>query len=252
MMEANLLIPDVAHGVHLIQYANVNCWLLEDEQGLTLIDAGLPRTRHQLDKAVATLGYQLSDIRALVLTHAHFDHVGMAHQLTRDLDLPVFSHPEEKELAAHPYRYDHENPIPGYPLRYPRAIPGLVSMLFAGAGRVRGVDEIESFAVGDTLEVPGAPQVIATPGHTYGHVALHLPDRDAVITGDALVTLDPYTALAGPRVVAGAATADEQQALASLDAIADTDAQHVLPGHGDPWGRGAARAAEAARRNGMA
>lgn len=49
----------------------------------------------------------------------------------------------------------------------------------------------------------GRPTVIATPGHTYGHVALHLPDRDAVISGDALVTLAPYTALTGPRVVAG-------------------------------------------------
>lgn len=116
---------------------------------------------------------------------------------------------------------------------------------------MKGIDDVGSFTVGDTLQVPGRPQVIATPGHTYGHVALHLPERDAVITGDALVTLDPYTALVGPRLAAGAATADGDQALASLDAIAETGAQHVLPGHGNPWGRGAARAAEAARRNGM-
>ncbi|NMB23311.1 MAG: MBL fold metallo-hydrolase, partial [Corynebacterium sp.] len=88
--------------------------------------------------------------------------------------------------------------------------------------------------------------------HTYGHVALHLPDRDAVITGDALVTLDPYTALTGPRLVAGAATADASQALNSLEAIGATDAKYVLPGHGNPWSRGAARAAAVARRNGMA
>lgn len=62
----------------------------------------------------------------------------------------------------------------------------------------------------------------------------------------------PYTALTGPRVVAGAATADEKQAINSLDAIEATDATHVLPGHGDPWGRGVGRAVAAARRNGMA
>ena len=229
-----MLITDVTEGVHLIQHANVNCWLLEDDDGLTLVDAGLPRTRPHLEKAVATLGHQMADIRALVLTHAHFDHVGMARGLQKDLHLSVYAHPEEHELAAHPYQYAHESPILIYPLRYPK-----------------GIEDVGSFAVGDVLEVPGKPQVIATPGHTFGHVALHLPERDAVITGDALVTLDPYTALVGPRLVAGAATADGNQAAASLDAIAETGAQHVLPGHGNPWDRGAGRADDAARRNGM-
>ena len=246
-----MLITDVAEGVHLLQHANVNCWLLEDDDGLTLVDAGLPRTRPRLEKAVATLGHQMSDIQALVLTHAHFDHVGMARGLKKDLHLPVYAHPEEHELAAHPYKYAHESPILKYPLRYPKSLGAVGPMALAGALFVKGIEDVGSFTVGDTLKVPGRPQVIATPGHTFGHVALHLPERDAVITGDALVTLDPYTALVGPRLVAGAATADGNQAAASLDAIAETGAQHVLPGHGNPWDRGAARAAEAARRNGM-
>lgn len=125
-------------------------------------------------------------------------------------------------------------------------------MLLAGMPFVRGIEGVRPLTVAEDLEVPGQPRVIATPGHTYGHVALHLPERDAVITGDALVTLDPYTALTGPRLVAGAATADASQALNSLDAIAATEAHHVLPGHGDPWDRGATRAVEVARSNGMA
>lgn len=247
-----MLFPDVTEGVHLIQHANVNCWLLEDDDGLTLVDAGLPGTWRELVDAVNHLGHQLTDIRALVLTHAHFDHVGMARRLIRELGLPVHAHPDERELAAHPFRYDHENRIAPYPLRHPRALPGLLSMLLAGAPFTRGIHELQSLTVEARLEVPGRPRVIATPGHTYGHVALHLPERDAVISGDALVTLDPYTALRGPRLVAGAATADEDRALASLDTIAATGARHVLPGHGNPWSRGAGRAVQAARRNGMA
>ncbi len=250
-----MLITDTAPGVHLIQHANVNCWLIEDDtegKGLTLVDAGLPRTWPRLEEAVNTLGYRLEDIRALVLTHAHFDHVGMASRLIRKLGLPVHVHREDHHLAAHPYSYDHENPIALYPLRHPRAIPVLGSMLLGGAAFVRGVTELRPLTVDAELDVPGRPKVIATPGHTYGHVALHLPDRDAVITGDALVTLDPYTALTGPRIVAGAATADERQALASLDVIEATGAKNVLPGHGDPWDRGVGRAVASARRNGMA
>ena len=94
--------------------------------------------------------------------------------------------------------------------------------------------------------------MIFTAGHTYGHCALHVPAADAVLSGDALVTLDPYTGLTGPRVVAGAATADAAMALDSLDAIAATGARTVLPGHGDPWRLGAARAASQARVNGVA
>ncbi|AGF73777.1 MBL fold metallo-hydrolase [Corynebacterium halotolerans] len=247
-----MLITDVAEGVHLIQHANVNCWLLEDDDGLTLVDAGLPGTWSELEDGVNTLGHRLEDIRTLVLTHAHFDHVGMARRLVRQLGLPVHAHSEDHELAAHPFRYAHENPIALYPLKHPRALPVLGSMVLAGAAFVRGVQEVQPLTVDTELAVPGRPKVIATPGHTYGHVALHLPGRDAVITGDALVTLDPYTAFTGPRLVAGAATADEAQALSSLDAIAATEARNVLPGHGNPWTRGAGRAVEVARRNGMA
>lgn len=92
--------------------------------------------------------------------------------------------------------------------------------------------------------------MIATPGHTAGHVAFHLPDRDAVLSGDALVTLDPYTGRTGPRIIAGAATADSAMALASLDAIARTGATTVLPGHGEVWRGGAAEAVAQARREG--
>ncbi|ASE11086.1 glyoxylase-like metal-dependent hydrolase (beta-lactamase superfamily II) [Kocuria rhizophila] len=247
-----MFLRDVAPGIHLIQNHNVNCYLLEDERGLTLVDAGLPRVWNELGWAVRELGRAPHEIRALVLTHAHFDHVGVAARLVERLGVPVFAHQRERHLAAHPYSYAHESPTALYPLRHPRAIPVLVSMLAGGAAGVKGVTVTRSLAVGQTVPVPGSPRVVLTAGHTYGHCALHVPDADAVLSGDALVTLDPYTGLTGPRVVAGAATADAQMALTSLDAIAATRATVVLPGHGDPWRLGAQRAAYQARANGVA
>src|SRR5690606_40215416 len=67
-----------------------------------------------------------------------------------------------------------------YPLRHPRALPVLGSMLAAGAARVRGVEHIEPIVPETVLDVPGSPRVIATPGHTLGHIALHLADHDAL------------------------------------------------------------------------
>jgi glyoxylase-like metal-dependent hydrolase (beta-lactamase superfamily II) len=102
------------------------------------------------------------------------------------------------------------------------------------------------------LDVPGSPHVVPTPGHTYGHCALHLRDRDALLAGDAVVMLDPYTGKRGPRVVARAATAHSDRALASLDALAATGAGTVLTGHGDPWTGGAEEASQLARAAGVA
>jgi glyoxylase-like metal-dependent hydrolase (beta-lactamase superfamily II) len=113
------------------------------------------------------------------------------------------------------------------------------------------VREVVRFSNG-SLPVPGTPQVIYTPGHTHGHCALYFADRDAIIAGDAIVTLDPYTARRGPRIVAGAATVDSRRNLDSLDALAQTGAGTVLVGHGDPWTAGAREAVEMARAAGAA
>jgi glyoxylase-like metal-dependent hydrolase (beta-lactamase superfamily II) len=92
---------------------------------------------------------------------------------------------------------------------------------------------------------------VFTPGHTLGHCAFHFPDRDAVIAGDAIVTLDPYTGSRGPQIVSRAATADSERALDSLDALAELDAQVVMTGHGPVWRQGIATAVEQARRAGV-
>ena len=71
-----------------------------------------------------------------------------------------------------------------------------------------------------------------------------------MIAGDAIVTLNPYTARRGPQIVARAATADSNRALASLDALAETGARTVLVGHGEPWRNGAEQAVTLARQAG--
>jgi glyoxylase-like metal-dependent hydrolase (beta-lactamase superfamily II) len=100
------------------------------------------------------------------------------------------------------------------------------------------------------VPLPASSTIVPTPGHTDGHVALHFPDRDALIMGDAIVTLDPYTGGTGPQIVARAATADSPEALRSLDAIVATGASILLPGHGEPWTEGAESAVAAARARG--
>ena len=231
-----------------VTHSYVNWYLLEDDDGVTVVDTGLPRHWALLPKALAKLGRRLDDVRAVVLTHGHYDHVGFAERARPELHVTVYA-PRGEDIYRHPLRFPFERA----PFLY-AANPGFLKIAaqFAANGALwtKGVEAVTEFGDDEELPVPGRPRVIATPGHTAGHVALHLPEREIVITGDALVTLDPYTTLTGPRLVAKAALTDSAQNLASLDRIAETDARHLFPGHGEPWHGSAEEAVATARRNG--
>lgn len=89
----------IAEGVHRLGSALVNWYLVEDGDRLTVVDAGLPRYRGQLDDALRRLGRSLSDVEAIVLTHAHPDHVGFAEALRTEIGVPVLVHEADAEMA---------------------------------------------------------------------------------------------------------------------------------------------------------
>jgi glyoxylase-like metal-dependent hydrolase (beta-lactamase superfamily II) len=241
------LSRDVAPGVHRLEHAFVNSYLIVDGDAVTIVDTAFPATWDLLPRVLAAIGRRPGDVAAVVLTHAHFDHLGFAKRIREEWNVPVWAHPEEDYIAAHPYRYAHESPRMLYPFRYPGSVPVIGRMVKAGALLVPGIEDLRPLVPGTELDVPGRPEVVFTPGHTFGHCALHLPDRDALLTGDALVTFNPYTAGTGPQVVSAAATADLEQAFESLALLDAVDAGTVLPGHGEPWRSGVRAATVEAR-----
>jgi glyoxylase-like metal-dependent hydrolase (beta-lactamase superfamily II) len=247
-----MLRRDVAEGVHLVEDSYVNWCIVEDGSGgLTVVDAGTPAGWGRLQEALKQLGRKLADIQALVLTHAHYDHVGFAERLRRELKIPVWLHERDVKLSKHPAFFGTEE----LPLKYFKNRPFIgvaASFLRNRAFFARPLGEVRTYDGEGPLDVPGKPHVLFTPGHTQGHCSLHLPDRDVVIAGDAFVTWDPYSGAIGPRLIAKAATEDSARAKESLDKIARTGASCVVVGHGEPWNGGAEEAARLARERGAA
>ena len=249
----NMDAQQVAPGVHRIHSHDiVNWYLVEDDGRLAMIDAGLPPDWDALERTTRALGRTTADLAAVVLTHAHIDHTGIAERARVEAGATVYLPDGDRGLAAHQLRESKSSRNPVHYLRYPATRRLYMTMLRSGALRSQPIRAHQTYNDGDVLEsVPGRPVALATPGHTLGHTAVHLPDRDVLFTGDALVTRNPYTDETGPRLVSLVATADPEQALRSLDRIAETGAGTLLPGHGDPWTEGAGEAASLARAAGL-
>jgi glyoxylase-like metal-dependent hydrolase (beta-lactamase superfamily II) len=241
----------VADGIRRYDDGIVNWYLIEDGDRLTVVDAGFPPDWSMLTTSLGTLGRQVSDVAAVILTHAHVDHIGFAERARKEAGATVYVHEDEAKLAGDPKTIAKSERSPFRYVSHAATRNLLLHATRAGAPLSKGIKELRKFTDGEVLEdVPGRPQVVHTPGHTDGHCAFHLPERGVVFAGDAIVTRNPYTGETGPRVVSRAATKDMAQALASLDRFEPLDATVVLCGHGDPWRGSPAEAARLAREAG--
>ena len=233
----------LAPGLHRIGSDVVNVYLVEDAEGVTIVDAGLPGHWRELEQELTQLGRSLDDVRGIVLTHGDSDHIGFAERLRQQEGIVVRVH----ELDAARARGEVKKPNPGWG---PIKVRPLMRFLWYGARhgglRIRPVREVTTFADGDVLDLPGAPQIIHVPGHTPGSVAVHIPAVDAVFVGDAMTTGNVLTGETGPRPAPF--TLDPKSALASLDKLEAVVATWVLPGHGAPWPGGVAEAVRQIRR----
>ncbi len=193
----------------------VNVYLVAEEDGLTVVDTGIAGTAAGIIAAAAELG---APIKRVALTHGHSDHVGSFDALAEKLDgvemvVPARDAPimaGEKSLTA-------EESARGK-LRggWPR-VKTEPSTLISGGDKV------------------GSLEVIATPGHTPGHVAFRDSRDGAVICGDALHTLGGTTVsgkLNWRFPLPAMATFSPEVALESARALAALEPTMLAPGHG--------------------
>lgn len=221
-------------GPHLHRIGNdiVAAHLVVTDEGITVIDAGLPGHLRDLHRELDALGLSVDDIRGIVLTHGDSDHIGFAERLRSRHGVPVYVHAADADRA----RGGKKPKVAAGPFKIGAALRFLGYSIRKGGLRPRYVTELVEFDAGDELALPGAPRIIGMPGHSPGSVAVHVPAADAVFVGDALTTRNVLTGETGMQPAPF--TDDPAGALESLRRLEGIEASWVLPGHGAPW-RGA-------------
>jgi glyoxylase-like metal-dependent hydrolase (beta-lactamase superfamily II) len=228
---------EISRGIRRIGAGLINSYLIETAGEVTIVDAGAPSYWGDLPAELGAMGRTLDDVRSVVLTHGHSDHIGFAERIRRERGMPILVHELDAALA----RGEVPNPAKGLgPVKLGPLIGFLVFSITHGMLRVPRIAEVSTFGDGATLEVPGSPRVILLPGHTPGSAALHFEGHDALLIGDAIATYGVTTGIDTPRLVPF--NADPAQALASLGRLDGIEAGYVLPGHGQPWTGGLAAA----------
>ncbi|CAN5445543.1 MBL fold metallo-hydrolase [soil metagenome] len=230
---------EIAPHLHRIGNDIVAVYLVDTDEGVTVIDAGLPGHYRDLVAELTTMGRTRADVKGIILTHGDSDHIGFAERLRRDHGVPVYVHAADAARAK-------GGPVPKTASPRFALGPALGFIGYAlrkGGARTTHLTEVVEVNDGDTLELPGSPRIIGMPGHSEGSIAIHVPLVEAVFVGDGLTTRHVTTGQAGPQPAPF--TDEPERAIESLQVLLPTQATWVLPGHGMPYSGGVAAAVAA-------
>ena len=210
----------VIDNIFVVPGVIANCYIILDPDGLTIIDAGLPRSERKILSYIASLGRSARDVKRIIITHADVDHFGGLAGLQKASSARTYASQIEADAIAQGKSSREINPT-GFSLR---RLLFTVLRPFMKAPPVQ-VDEI--IAEGQILPVLGGLQVVETRGHTPGHISLFAPSVSVLFCDDSMVA--DQKGLHGSRA---GITWDETKARASERKQAALGARIVCSGHG--------------------
>lgn len=170
------LTTRVVPGLYQVRTRGSHAYLALDDD-ITLIDTGVAGSGTRILEAVEELGRSPEDIKNIIITHSHMDHVGSLPEIQQLVPGRTCVHLAE---ARH---VESEDPLPN-PFIHPvlaRICEPYLLRNDPGAARVDVLLDD-----GDELPVLGGLRVVHAPGHTPGSISLHFPELGALIVGDAM------------------------------------------------------------------
>jgi glyoxylase-like metal-dependent hydrolase (beta-lactamase superfamily II) len=223
----------VAPGVWRLKDVFVNVYLIQDSEGTgwVMVDAGLKSTAVKVRSMIGELFGRSSIPKAIIMTHAHFDHRGSLSELAGEWGVPVYCHHKEKPYLTGQASYPPPDPSVG---------GGALSLLsFAYPKGPINVDaELRELPEDGSISELQDWRWIHTPGHTPGHISLFREKDGVLIAGDAFVTTMQESLLAvatQKKYVCGPPkyfTTDWGAAARSVKALAALEPNVIATGHG--------------------
>jgi glyoxylase-like metal-dependent hydrolase (beta-lactamase superfamily II) len=227
------VLTAVSDHVHLAQTPLVNWTVVADDSGVMLIDAGFPGHRDDVVTSLRHLGFAPGDVRAILLTHAHVDHLGSAIWFARTHRTPVYCHSREVPHATRDYLEQASPAALAAHAWRPRWLRWSAAVARKG-GLVRdGIPGTRALTAEIAATLPGRPVALPTPGHTSGHCS-YVVGR-VLVSGDALVTGHPLSQRRGPQLLPSVFNHSDGDCARSLSVLAAAGTETLIPGHGDVW-----------------
>jgi len=217
----------------------INCFLVDHAEGLYLVDSGFDHDAcwETFLQVMRQLNYSIADLRGVILTHHHPDHVGFVHRIQKlNNGVKVYAHPLAVPYIAHDKPFLH-NRIMFFDRLY-REMDGMPeaamqidkfksSFKDSEAYRIEG--DIERIQEGDTIL---DFKVLDVPGHAPDHILLYDPERKWAIVGDLVIAHMSTNAIIEPDAN-GCLIPTVTQQLASLKRLLSLDVDLLFTGHGD-------------------
>ena len=230
---------EVSQGVWGMRILFVNVFMIEDISTgeWVLVDAGLKGSSNKIIKMAEDLFGKGSIPSAIILTHAHFDHVGALEAILQEWNVPVYAHKMEM-----PYILG----VSSYPPPDPTAGGGLMTLLSWTFPK----DPIDISPWAEELNEDGnIPfikewEFIHTPGHTPGHISLFRRADKVLIAGDAIVTTQQesvFSVMTQEKKICGPPryyTPDWPSAFQSVKKLSELNPKTIAAGHGKPFSGG--------------
>jgi len=173
----------VIDGVHVVPMGMANAFLIEGDDGLTLIDAGFPAKEAAVFQAIRGFGRSPEHLKRIIFTHGHPDHIGSAAAIVRETGAKAHMHPLDIPVT--------ESGGPFRPMRPASGLLGqvLCRLFFNADKRMEPVGIDQPLTDGEILPIAGGIEVIHTPGHCAGHVALLWYPGRMLFAGDVCTNL---------------------------------------------------------------
>ena len=226
--EQNYLLRKIAPGLYTFTGLVLGrVYLIVDPDGLTIIDTALPWAAGEIIRQLVAAGRRPAEVKRILVTHGHPDHAGGLPRLKTITGAQVIASAAERAVIEGKAPVGHRPPVRPSAMRR-LAWPPQVTLRGTTVDRVVGD--------GETLtEVMGGLRVIATPGHTPGHISFWQPDRRVLFCGDVIA------ASLGMRLPSPTWTVDMDENRRSIKRLAALDASIVCFGHGSPLVQDTAR-----------